>query len=54
LEVCSFLKRTQCRRLLDLGERRRGVIGEGAVAGRSVGRKNSVQEIFKEREPIFN
>jgi hypothetical protein len=48
LEVCSFLTSKQGRWLLDLGERRIGEIGEGVVAGKSVGRKNSAQDILNE------
>ena len=32
---------------------RTGEIGEGVVAGKSVGRKNSAQDILNERESIF-
>lgn len=54
MEVCSFLKRKWGKRVLDLGERRIGKVGAGGVSGKSVGRKNSAQDILNERECIFN
>jgi hypothetical protein len=55
LEVCSFLKRKWGEGVLDLGERSIGeVCVLGGIAGKSVGRKNSGQDILYERESIFN
>jgi hypothetical protein len=49
------LKRKWGEGVLDLGERSIGeVCVLGGIAGKSVGRKNSGQDILYERESIFN